>query len=545
MKLLRACLQAIPVWFLAASMPAAQLTFADKTLRPLPAAVFGQFLERPSWGGEYGPEAVCDAAGRLPPPVEAALAGLRAPLVRFPFGTDGDYTDWQDLADLTGRAARPVTVGHKGDPVTNRFGFPEYFELAGRQGWRTILVVNLRDALHRKKPLPEAAAHAAGLLRYALTLAPADRIAAVQVGNEGWFFWPPKPEEREPLGLPPAPDLAADASWLRACLVAYADALLAVLPDLPLICDAPRPLDGGGLENNAATVWRAAVDHPDVRARYRMLAAHAYAPMGLWTTQRAGETVRAADLTPDEIWLAALACLGRFDAQGQAVADLAAYDGIQSLGYQTAVTEWNWNGWDWKKRFPHAGFDDGVPAALGTAGFLHGLMRHPSVALATQSMMLGTSWGITSVRARPDGTVGYLPQGEAMRILAEHHGTRVVSSMLSGVPDLGAPVRLTTWWPATENVAQLDALVTADASAWYVHLVHRHRTEPLHLRIHPPAASPSASSATLHLLIGSPETTTSSPGRMLRSQTTITSADEGFSLALPPASVSVLVIPTP
>ncbi len=516
------------------------LTITDQRLHPLPAAIFGQFLERPSWGGEYGPEGVCDAKGQLSPAVETALAGLHAPLVRFPVGTDGDYIDWQDLIDLPGRAQRPATTGHKGNIVTNRFGFPEYFALAARQGWQTLLVANLRDALYKKKPLPEAATHAAALLRYGLDHAPAGSIAAFQIGNEGWFFWPPaKPEERTALGL--ADDPAA-AEWLRTCLIAYADAAHAVSPTIPLICDAPRPLDGGGLENNAAAVWRAAIDHPDIRSRYQMLAAHAYAPMGLWHTERAGQKVSAAALSPDEIWLAALATLGRFDSDGQNVADRAVYDDIAALGYRAAVTEWNWNGWDWKKKFPHAGFDDGLPSALGAAGFLHGMMRSPHIALATQSMMLGTTWGITGVRVAKNGTVGYIPQAEAVRLHAEHHGDHIVASKLIDVPDLGPAPRLTTWWPVAAQVAQFDTVVSADANAWYVHFIHRHRTEPGNLVIELPPGTPTTGTSTQITLLGNAHPG-DSPFTALSLQINQTSRNRlPLSVTLPPASLGVIII---
>ena len=87
---------------------AATLGISDEVSHALSSDVFGQFLERPSWGGERGPEGVCDDQGKLSPEIEKYLADLRAPVVRFPFGTDGDYVDWQDLIDLPGRAERPA-----------------------------------------------------------------------------------------------------------------------------------------------------------------------------------------------------------------------------------------------------------------------------------------------------------------------------------------------------------------------------------------------------------------------------------------------------
>lgn len=520
-----------------------RLVIEDKIVHPLPEEVFGQFLERPSWDGEFGPEAVCDDQGRLPGSVETALAGMHTPLVRFPFGTAGDYIDWQDLTDLPGRETRPLSTDHFGNKIANRFGLPEYFELAKRMGWKTILVANLRDALYNKKPLPDAAIHAAAMLEYGINHAAPGSIAAFQIGNEGWFFWPPKPEEREALGVA---DLDTAALRLREALIAYADAARRIAPAIPLICDAPRPDDGGGLENDAGRVWRMAVDHPDIRSRYTFLASHSYAPMGFWSVMRDGQPIEPSDLSEDDIWFGAVATLGRYDEAGQCTADAKAYDEIQKLGFRAAVTEWNWNGWDLQKRFPQAGFRDGVPAALGAAGFLHGLMRHPNVALATQSMMLGTKWGITSVRVLPDGSVIHGPQGEAVRLYAEHHGGRVLASRLEEVPVISKPAAFSSWWPQADRLALFDAVVTANEDRIHVHLINRSRTENLPLEIVlPPGRSPSGPARLTTLSGDAANVTTTGQGQMVRTSREVPASGTKLSVNLPSASISVLEIPLP
>lgn len=519
----------------------ARLVINAQPVRTAPPAVFGQFLERPSWHGEKGPEAVCDDKGRLPAAVETALAELHAPLVRFPVGTDGDYINWQDMTDLPGREKRPLTRGHQGGDITNRFGFPEYFDLAKRMGWKTILVANLRDPLYNQKPLPEAAAHAAALLDYGLKHAAPGSIAAFQIGNEGWFFWPPKAEERAALGMD---DLDKAALRLRECLIAYADAVRKVNPKIPLICDAPRPDDGGGLENDAGKVWRMAVDHPDIRSRYTLLAAHAYAPMGFWITNRNGEKVDRKTLSEDDVWFGTLATLGRFDAAGQNLADSRIYDDIAQLGFKTAVTEWNWAGWDLNKNFPQITFRDGLPAALSSAGFLHGLIRHPNVSLATQSMMLGTAWGITSVRMLPDGTVIHGPQAEPVRLYAELHGDELLGSKLEGVPAVEAPVTLASWWPQALRLSLLDPVVTANPDRLFVHIISRNRTEEMPLEIQlPPGRSPSGP-AHLTTLTGDPAAvTTGGKGRLIRTTRKLPATGATLPVTLPAASISVLEIP--
>jgi len=280
-----------------------------------------------------------------------------------------------------------------------------------------------------------------------------------------------------------------------------------------------------------------------VRSRYAMLAAHAYAPMGIWAADRNGEKLKHANLSADEVWDAATTTLGRFDAQGRAVADAAAYDDIAALGYRVAVTEWNWNGWDFAKRFPQANFSDGMPAALGTAGFLHGLMRHKHVTLANQSLLLGVSWGITSVRVNPNGTVGYLPQAEAMRLHAEHHGSEVLTSELTGSALIEAPVRLTTWWPQVARAAVLDAVVTADSKHVYVHLLNRHRTAAQTLKIVVPDSASKSGKASLHLLTAKPKASIARSGGMTRVELEQTWSNRMLNVEIPPAAIAVIVLP--
>lgn len=510
------------------------LTLEDRVVQRISGDLFGQFLERPSWGGEFGPEAVVNDQGQLPEAVERHLRDLRAPLVRFPAGTDADYINWQDMIDLPGRPGRPATKGHQGGLVTNRFGYPEYFGLARRMKWRTILVGNLREALYRQRPLAEAAAHAAELLRYAKSRAPRGSITAFQVGNEGWFFWPPEPNQLAALNL--ADDDAA-ATWLRECLVAYADALHRVDPKVSLIADGPRPGDG-----RIAEVWTKAVDHPEVRARYRYLAAHAYAPMGIWNSHRNGVALQANQLTQDEVWDAAVATLGRFDERGQALADSTAYGDIQRLGYRAVVTEWNWNGWGFAKRFPQATFREGVPATLSSAGFLHGMMRHPNVDLATQSMMLGTTWGITAVRVNPKGRVAFGTQSEVTRLYAQYHGNELLASTLAGSPVVDKPVSLAGWWPPVARMASVDALVTQDRRAIYVHVIHRAREGTMTLNL-PLPTTVGGAGVRVHTLTGEFSLSTAGGGELRRQTTTLTPAHRALKVVLPPASVSVIVIP--
>ena len=140
----------------------------EETLHKIDDRLFGQFMERPSWG-EIGPEgALVPGTNELQPEVLELIRRMEIPILRFPGGTDVDFLDWRDmLSNVPGRGAeRPVSVGHQGHKVTNHFGYDEFLRLREDLESEAIIVVNFRDALLRKKPLQEAVLDAAGLVAY-------------------------------------------------------------------------------------------------------------------------------------------------------------------------------------------------------------------------------------------------------------------------------------------------------------------------------------------------------------------------------------------
>ena len=62
--------------------------------------IFGQFMERPSWAGEIGPEAaLISGTNTLRPDARDLIRNMQIPIVRFPGGTDVDHVDWLDMID--------------------------------------------------------------------------------------------------------------------------------------------------------------------------------------------------------------------------------------------------------------------------------------------------------------------------------------------------------------------------------------------------------------------------------------------------------------
>ncbi len=468
--------------------------------RPLDRRIFGQFLERPSWSGEIGVEAAAlPETGRLKPEVVEMLRAMQIPIVRFPGGTDIDYTDWTDMvSNAYGREnpGRPVTVGHQKGSVTNRFGFDEFFALQDELRAETILVVNLRDALYRVRSVEETANRAAGLVAYVNAPVGAKMPTGVpdwaavraknghpepygvklfQIGNETYFFWPPSAKDKEALGIRTVEEAAAR---YRDCVIAIADKMREVDPSIEFI------LDTGVTHTEADT--RACLDlvakDPEIRKRVRYLSIHTYSPMGLWSCTRGDQKASYMDMNDEELWYSLVSRPGTFDAEGQAMAFGPWSAHVRSLGYEVVSTEWNWSGYNFEKSFPNRVVPHGLASALGAAGFFHGMMRDcDNVKIATQSMLVGNRWDITAVRVDPEGRVApfYYPQGHVALVYGAHHGDRLLNTKLSGVPQIAQPWAMDNWTPEPSCVALVDALATRGEGRLYVHAINRHYSEPM------------------------------------------------------------------
>ena len=213
--------------------------------------------------------------------------------------------------------ARPVSTGHRGDKVSNRFGFDEYFRLRDRLGCRTILVANFLDALAKRKPLRDCALHAAGLVAYAnaplgaklpegMPDWPAIRAANghpepyraefIQIGNEWCMDTFQKPIE-EALGPVSREELAA---WYLECLSAHIAAIRAVDPSIEIIIDAAMGKDLEELLLPEALI----------RKEVKWVAIHAYAPGPMGRVKLRGEPYEKP-LTPEQFWYAATSMPGR------------------------------------------------------------------------------------------------------------------------------------------------------------------------------------------------------------------------------------------
>lgn len=453
-----------------------RFTVTDQTVHQIDPRMFGQFMERPSWG-EIGVEgALVPGTNRLQPKVRKLLEAMEVPVIRFPGGTDVDYMDWRDMvSNVPGRAPeRPISTGHKGHKVSNHFGYDEFLQFCEQTGAEAIVVVNFRDGLLRKKPLKEAAANAAALVAYCNAPVPTNlpegmfdwaalrakngrtkpyRVRYFQIGNETWAFL----NEAQKLA-PQGP-----GQYYVDCLKAYIDAIKAVDPEIEIIVDG----HDGSLRGAVPLALE------QLAGRIDYFVTHFYRPWAMTEVFRAGRKVEIEELSAEDIWYAWTA-MTEFDEHGQGVYHSPGIEAARRAGYRVAITEWNWNGW-WRNTASTPPLNSRWAKGVGAAGFIHAMMRSGDVIdIACQSMLVGMGWGISAVHADPAAVKEpvYLPTGQLTAFYSKHHGDRLVKVDAVGVPTYEQPYRMGGIRPS-KKVAVIDAVATANETTVYVHAINR------------------------------------------------------------------------
>ena len=451
-----------------------RFTVTHQTLHRIDRRMFGQFMERPSWG-EIGVEgALVPGTNCLQPKVRELLEAMKLPIIRFPGGTDVDYMDWRDMvSNVPGRAPeRPISTGHLGHKVSNHFGYDEFLQFCEQTGAEAIVVVNFRDGLLQKKPLSEAAAQAAALVAYynapVGAKLPDGRfdwpglraengrtkpygVRYFQIGNETWAFL------KEAQKLAPQ-DLAA---YYVTCLKAYIDAMKAVDPKIEIIVDG----DDGSMRGAVPLALE------QLRGRIDYFATHFYRPWGMTEIFRGEQKIAVEKLSAEDIWYAWTA-ITEFDEQGQSVYQSSGLEAARRAGCRVAITEWNWNG-QWRAKV--SPLNSRWAKGVGAAGFIHAMMRSGDVIdIGCQSMLVGMGWGISAVFTDPAAIKDpvYLPTGQLTAFYSKRHGDRLVRVETSGVPTYEQPYRMGGIGPR-KKVAVIDVVATASETAVFIHAINR------------------------------------------------------------------------
>lgn len=120
----------------------------DNALNPVDDRIFGQFMERASWG-EPGYDAARDPDNprALAPDVVEKLAWMDIPVVRWPAGSDLGKIDWTDMIDsVPGReGGRPVFAERDGVVYSNEFGLDEFLALGEELGFAPLLPIAVTE----------------------------------------------------------------------------------------------------------------------------------------------------------------------------------------------------------------------------------------------------------------------------------------------------------------------------------------------------------------------------------------------------------------
>ncbi len=454
-----------------------------EAIAPLNHALFGQFLEKPSWHGEWGPEAaVKPKTNELQDGVLSLMREMSIPVLRFPGGTDVDHVDWTDMIDLPNeRAERPMITGNRGDKVPAYFGYDEAGALADSLGAELMLVVNFGDAYFERKSIEISVQHELGMLAYMsadkdrelpaglnkwVTLraenghAAPYKVTSVQVANEPWVL-----DNR--ISIDKETDEAVLAHYFK-CLDAFVAKISEVFPELKIIVDA-----------NCISIA------PQLKERYGdqvdYVALHQYKPWGVGDFIKGEERVARNELSSEEVWKAWIALPEINDAGETVLGDMQTQNAF-GAGYPIAMTEWNWNGWwNGSSSVDPDNLGSHFTKGMGAAGYLHAMMREAGrIPIGIQSMLVGNSWGITGIRVSPEESFKPypLPTGQVTGFYASHHGDEMLKVAGSNLPKYNQPYKVNEIYPA-DSVLVLDVLASQDESKVYLHILNRSFEAPV------------------------------------------------------------------
>jgi alpha-N-arabinofuranosidase len=486
--------------------PEIKITIQDQVTANVDDRIFGQFLEKPSWHGEIGPEAALKpGTHELQEGVLKILNDMNIPVMRFPGGTDVDITDWTEMIDnVPGRDGdRPLFIGIRGDTVSQHFGYDEALRLAENVGSEMILVVNFGNAYFKRMPIEEAAMHEAGLIAYCNAEAGAElpegmsdwpsvraenghpepyNVRYVQIANEPWVM-AKELKRRGPV------DPEAKEHYFE-CMDAYIKAFKAIDPDIEIIVD-------GNCQELTEPLYERFGDRIDYVAH------HNYKPWGITKIFR-GETQLPRDsITDEQVWKAWVA-VPSFNDAGQSVIDGFFFNLAKNSGYPVAVTEWNWNGWWGMDSVDPEKLGSRFTKGVGATGYLHALMRNADVVdIGIQSMLIGNSWGITGVRVSPEADVEphMYPTGQVTSFYSKKHGNELLTTTSENVPVYEQPFKMSGIEPE-DSVSYLDVVATRDTENIFLHVINRHFDRDLQVAVDVNAMGNLETEATHHVFWG-------------------------------------------
>jgi alpha-L-arabinofuranosidase len=452
--------------------------------------LFGQFMEKPSWGGEIGGDAAIDKnTGKVLPEVLSFLKEMNMPIVRYPGGTDVDYYPWYNLIDnVPGHHKQhPAYRNYCGDnKVTsdNRLGLDQFLALCGDLKTKPLLVVNIGDAFFKNISIEEAATNAAGMVAYCnagsnAKLPSADvnwaevrkanghpkpyKVKYFEVGNEPWLFF-----ERLPKDYNRAEVIA---NYMN-CLEAIVDAMRAVDPDIQIITD--------GEIMEVVEQMKSRMGN-----KIQYVAFHTYRPWDISEVKKNGKAFHVKQMTETEIWNAWVSAPATDTASGMSLFPMVdSYARVSKSGYPLACTEWNWNGWWQGQALEDACLNSRFAKGLGAAGFIHALMRDAgNIKIGCQSMLVGNSWDITAIHVDTlTNEVKFFPTGKVTGFYSRYHGNELLELESKNLTFFNQPFEL-NWLKPANKVSYIDALATHSKTKLYFHAINRDLNNDIEIKL--------------------------------------------------------------
>ncbi len=551
-RMLLAALVALPC----SNLLSEPITFVvrEEVVNPVKDDLFGQFLEIASWG-EPGPEALVDReTGELPSMVVEKLREMHASFVRFPVGSDIDNIDWADrVTGAFGReqSERPNGSGEQ-SALNNQFGYDEFLRLAEELSWTAVIPVATKAPMLGESDPAIGARRAAELVAYCKAPVGAALpdgmpdwpglreanghpepygVKRWQIGNECFMFL------GEPAKAASAEEIKVLGARVVQCVVAYAEAMLAVDPNIEFVFDAWL-----GEQRLSDFV----IDDPAVKKWVKTLTLHKYEPWEVKSMTVDGEAKTGDDVPISTLWNAWVSMPAAYDSAGQALAfDPEKVRRLADAGYRVAMTEWNWNGW----KGGTGGANRNVAAlakGIGVGGFLNGLIRQgDEIDFANQSMMLGVSWNIAAIAADPsgEGAPFIRPTGLATALYSAHHGDRRLAvDSPADRPAITQDVQI------NEHVMHsplfdLDVVATRDEQMLYLHIVRRGFEGDVPVRFDVSNVAVSGAAAQWHRMMPNGDDARSDDAAKLKRVSVPPPANGIVEVRVPARSVSVLEIP--
>ncbi len=526
-------------------MYTASIVVSNQAINSVDSRLFGHLLEKSS--EEEGPELVASTkTGKLPESIVSTIRDMKVPIVRFSGGADVESTDWTDLISNApgGPRFRPLYKKRDdGSKLGLRFGIDEFGRLKREVGFEAILVVNLLDALARKRPVREAAEVAAGLVAYCNTPEgaklrkslrhwPSIRsrngspitfgVEYVQLGsgmNDAAF----KKQVRAAVPHLGEPELV---QWYIDCIGVYIQLIKHVDPNIKIILDGSMSDD----------ISRGVLSNASIHKQIDFLSLYRYGP------ESSPDYVEAQ--TDDELWIEWVCALGDYDSIGN---NIAIRSPSPSLGKKPIVcAEWSWDPARLLPTGTPRTLDWQMPSALSCASWLNGLIRSgDAIKIATMANLLGDNIGVSSIlvssNKQSKATLG--PQGRVTSLYSRHHGSTRIALEATGIPMLTPSVPV----QSDARVARvLDVAATASPSTVFLHAVNKSRDKQAQVKVSFAGLS-IAETYTMHIIADTkPSPADDAPQQSSvkeQSRQMTTRSKRLIKVTIPSASVVIIEIP--